>query len=118
VDAYEQLYLSLAEAPGACRLRAPSRSCRLGGGRCAYHAGVPGRVDAKRALKRAIIAVAGRPLRCELCDEVLTTAAPIVFRGRLLLVGLEREFVAVDFTTVNRLVFRHARAGACAGRRP
>jgi hypothetical protein len=75
-------------------------------------------VDAKRILKRAIIAVAGRPLRCEVCDEVLTTAAPIVFRGRLLLVGLERELVAVDFTTRNRLVFRHARAGACAGRRP
>jgi hypothetical protein len=91
---------------------------RLVGGRSAYHVGVPGRAAAKRALKRAFIAVAGRPLRCELCDEVLTTAAPIVFRGRLLLVGLEREFVAVDFTTRNRLVFRHARAGACGARRP
>jgi hypothetical protein len=49
---------------------------------------------------------------------VLTTAAPIVFRGQLLLVGLEREFVAVDFTTMNRLVFRHAQAGACRARRP
>ena len=64
---------------------------RLAGGWCAYHASVPGRAAAKRALKRAIIAVAGLPLRCELCDEVLTTAAPIVVRGQLLLVGLERS---------------------------
>jgi hypothetical protein len=91
---------------------------RLPRRRCAYHASVPGRAAAKRALKHAIIAVAGRPLRCELCDEVLTTAAPIVFRGQLLLVGLEREFVAVDFTAMNRLVFRHAQAGACRARRP
>jgi hypothetical protein len=79
---------------------------------------VPDRTDAKRILKRAIIAVAGRPLRCELCGEVLTTAAPIVIGGRLLVVGLERELVAVDFATRNRLVFRHARAGACRARRP
>jgi hypothetical protein len=91
---------------------------RLVGSRCAYHAGVLGQAAAKRALKRAIIAVAGRPLRCELCDAVLTTAAPIVFRGQLLLVGLEREFVAVDFTAMNRLVFRHAQVGACRARRP
>ena len=79
---------------------------------------MPGRADAKRALKRAIIAVVARPLRCELCDEVLTNAAPIVSRGQLLLVGLDRELVAVDFTAQNRLVFRHARAGACRARRP
>jgi hypothetical protein len=85
--------------------------------RCAYDARVLGRAGAKQAVKRAIVAVAGRPLRCELCGEVLTTAAPIVVGGRLLLVGLEREFVAVDFTTMNRLVFRHARAGDCSARR-
>jgi hypothetical protein len=41
-----------------------------------------------------------------------------VIGGRLLLVGLEQEFVAVDFTTKNRLAFRHARAGECSARRP
>ena len=74
------------------------------------------RDGAKKVIKRALLAVLGRPLRCELCDEVLATAAPFVWKGQLVLVGAEQEFVAVDFASMNRLVFRHAQAGACRAR--
>ena len=75
------------------------------------------RYGAKRVIKRVMLAVVGRRLRCELCGEVLATAAPFVWKGQLVLVGVEQEFVAVDFGAMNRIVFRHAQAGSCPARR-
>jgi hypothetical protein len=77
---------------------------------------VSARDGAKQAIKRALLAVVGRRLRCELCGEVLAKAAPFVWKGQLVLVGVEQEFVAVEFGSMNRLVFRHAQAGACRRR--
>jgi hypothetical protein len=68
--------------------------------------------------KRVILGICGRRLRCELCDEVLVTAAPIIWRGELKLIGAERMLIAVDFASMNRLTFRHAEAGACPAQRP
>jgi len=75
-------------------------------------------VELKQRVKRAILAVCGRRVRCELCHEVLVTAAPIIWKGEVRLIGAEKEVVAVDFASMNRLVFRHAEAGACAAQRP
>ena len=71
----------------------------------------------KPAVKRLALSVFGRRLRCELCDEVLVTAAPIIWKGQVKLIGAEGSFIAVDFASMNRLAFRHAEAGACAAQR-
>jgi hypothetical protein len=49
---------------------------------------------------------------------VLVTAAPIIWKGQVKLIGAEGSFIAVDFASMNRLAFRHAEAGACAAQRP
>lgn len=70
----------------------------------------------KAAVKRALGAV-GRPVRCELCGEVLFTAVPMIRRGRVKLVGAEQALVRVDFATMNELVYRHAEPAACPAQR-
>ncbi len=76
------------------------------------------RDEVKRKLKLAVVAVAGRPIRCEVCDEVMVKAIPIIWKGDVKLIGAEAGLVAVDFASMNRLVFRHVEAGACPARRP
>jgi hypothetical protein len=74
----------------------------------------------KSAVKRIVLAVFGRPVRCERCGATLFRALPFVSRGRLKLSGAEYALVRVDFDSMNRLVFEHARAGDCGpdGRSP
>jgi len=67
----------------------------------------------KSAVKRILLAVFGRPIRCERCGVTLFRAVPYVSGGRLKVSGAEHEFVAVDFDSMNHLVFRHAAAGPC-----
>jgi hypothetical protein len=67
----------------------------------------------RSAVKRVVIAVFGRPVRCERCGATLFRAVPFVSRGRLKVSGAELEFVAVDFDSMNHLAFRHAAAGVC-----
>lgn len=68
----------------------------------------------KQAVKRALIASLGRPVRCELCGEVLFRAVPIVRSGRVKLVGAEYALVRVDFASMNHLSFRHVEADRCS----
>jgi glycosyltransferase involved in cell wall biosynthesis len=55
----------------------------------------------------------GRPLRCEVCDEVLFTGIPFIWRGRLKLLGAESAWVRVDWDKMNRMTFRHAELDQC-----
>ncbi len=71
----------------------------------------------RRRLKAILLALVGRPLRCEHCGEVLCRVVPIVRGGRLKLVGAEFALVRVDFDSMNHLVFSHVEAGHCP-RRP
>ncbi|MGK2937808.1 MAG: hypothetical protein ACSLFR_08395 [Solirubrobacteraceae bacterium] len=76
------------------------------------------RDEVKRTVKLAVVAIAGRPIRCEVCGEVMVKAIPIIWKGDVKLIGAEAGLVAVDFASMNRLVFRHVEVGACAARRP
>ena len=67
----------------------------------------------QRKLTHALLRVFGRPVRCEVCGAVLFRTVPTVWRGRLKLLGAEREFVQADWDKVNRLVFRHVEADRC-----
>jgi hypothetical protein len=71
----------------------------------------------KRTAKRVLSAL-GRPVRCELCGEILFTSVPIIWKGRVKLPGAEQVLVRVDFDSMNRLVFRHLEAERCAAQRP
>lgn len=68
----------------------------------------------KQAVKRALIASLGRPVRCELCGEVLFRGLPIVRGGRVKLIGAEYALIRVDFASMNHLSFRHVEADRCA----
>ncbi len=74
---------------------------------CPYHACV------KSAVKRIVLAVFGRPVRCERCGAPLFRAIPFVSRGRVKLSGAEHALVRVDFDSMNHLVFSHVEVGDC-----
>jgi hypothetical protein len=65
-----------------------------------------------------ILAVFGRPVRCERCGAVLFRAVPLIWRGRLKLSGAEYEVVRVDFDSMNHLVFSHVEAAHACVREP
>ncbi len=67
----------------------------------------------KERIATAILTAAGRPVRCELCSRELFRGLPVVWRGRLKLLGAERAFVRVDWDKTNRLVFQHVEAERC-----
>jgi len=67
----------------------------------------------KRALKRTLLALLGRPVRCERCGGELFRAIPVIHRGALKLQGAEGALVRVDFDSMNHLVFRHVEADRC-----
>jgi hypothetical protein len=67
----------------------------------------------KRALKRLVLRVFGREVRCELCGGPLFRARPFVSSGRVKLQGAEDALVRVDFDSMNTLVFRHVEAEHC-----
>jgi hypothetical protein len=67
----------------------------------------------KSAIKRVVLTVFGRPVRCERCGATLFRAIPLVARGRLKLSGAEYALVRVDFDSMNHLVFSHVESGSC-----
>ncbi len=58
----------------------------------------------------------GRPVRCEVCGEVLFRGVPVVWRGRLKIFGAESEAVRADWDKMNRMVFRHLDVDRCIRR--
>ncbi len=67
----------------------------------------------RRKLKRLLLRVGGREVRCELCGQPLFRARPFVTGGRVKLQGAEDALVAVEFDSMNTLVFRHVEADRC-----
>ena len=67
----------------------------------------------QRTVKRLVLRVFGRQVRCEVCGAPLFTGVPIVWRGELRLIGAERADVRVDFASMTRLVFAHSVPGEC-----
>ena len=68
-----------------------------------------------RRLRSRLIRVLGRPVRCEVCGNVLFTGIPFLWRGRLKLLGAETARVRVDWDKMNRLTFRHIEIDRCNG---
>jgi hypothetical protein len=64
-------------------------------------------------LKRILLTILGRPVRCERCGATLFRALPFVSRGRVKLSGAEYALVRVDFDSMNRLVFSHVEVDRC-----
>lgn len=68
----------------------------------------------RRARATLTLAV-GRPVRCEICGEVLFRGLPFVWKGRLKLLGAETARVRADWDKMNRLSFRHVELDRCGG---
>lgn len=69
-----------------------------------------------RPLRRAraqFVRAVGRPVRCEVCGQVLFHGLPFIWRGRLKLLGAESVLVRADWDKMNRLTFRHVEQDRC-----
>jgi len=68
---------------------------------------------ARRDPVRALVRVFGRPLVCGDCGRVILRAIPVVWRGRVRLVGAREHNVRVMFATKEHLEFRHVELDRC-----
>jgi len=59
------------------------------------------------------MASVGRPVQCEVCGDVLFRGFPLIWRGRLKLLGAESALVRVDWDKMNRMTFRHVEMDRC-----
>lgn len=66
-----------------------------------------------RELRTLLVGRLGRPVRCERCGETLFHGLPVLWRGRVKLLGAESALVRVDWDAMNRLVFRHVELDHC-----
>jgi hypothetical protein len=66
----------------------------------------------RQELKTRLLARA-RPIRCEVCGEVLFRGLPVPWRGGVKLFGAEYALVRVDWSSMNELVFRHVETDQC-----
>ncbi len=69
-----------------------------------------------RQVRTNITQTIGRPVRCELCGQVLFRGIPFIWRGRLKLLGAESASVRVDWDKMNRMTFRHVEIDRCRPR--
>jgi hypothetical protein len=63
--------------------------------------------------RRALLAALGRRLRCAECGRELFVGLPVVWRGRVKLIGARESTVRVAFSTKDTLELRHAELDAC-----
>jgi len=66
-----------------------------------------------REARTKLIKRVGRPLRCEVCGQVLFRGLPFIWRGRLKLLGAEGARVRADWDKKNRMTFRHVERDRC-----
>ncbi len=64
-------------------------------------------------LKWSALTGAGRSIHCEICGRELFKGIPVVWRGRLRLLGSAAGFVRVDWDGKNTLAFRHVEQEVC-----
>ena len=69
-----------------------------------------------RRIRTRILARTGRPVRCEVCGEVLFRGYAMIWRGRLKLLGSESSLIRADWDKMNRLTFRHVESDRCGQR--
>ena len=66
-----------------------------------------------RRLRTEAVEKTGRPVRCEVCGGVLFRGFAFIWRGRLKILGAERELVRADWDKMNRMTFRHVERDHC-----
>ncbi len=66
-----------------------------------------------RAIRTRVVRRAGRPIRCEVCGEVLFRGCAFIWGGRLTVLGAENALVRADWDKMNRLTFRHVESNHC-----
>jgi hypothetical protein len=66
-----------------------------------------------RGAERAFVRAFGRTLTCSECGRPLFRTVPIVWRGRVWLVGAYDNLVRVSFDSSETMEFRHARLDEC-----
>lgn len=64
-------------------------------------------------VKRALVRVIGRRVVCADCGRLLFVGLPIVWRGRVRILGADDELVRVSFVTQDTLQFRHVQLYDC-----
>ena len=68
---------------------------------------------ARRDPVRALVRVFGRPIECAECGRPIMRAIPLVWRGRVRLVGAREHNVRVAFSSKEDLEFRHVELDRC-----
>lgn len=63
--------------------------------------------------RAAVLAAFGRRVRCAACGRELFVALPVVWRGRVKLIGARESTVRVAFSAKDTLELRHAELDAC-----
>lgn len=66
-----------------------------------------------RGAEGAFVRAFGRDLVCTECGRTLFRAVPLVWRGRVWLVGAYDNLVRVSFDSSETMEFRHARLDEC-----
>jgi hypothetical protein len=61
----------------------------------------------------ALLGLLGRPIRCAECGRPMFRAVPLIWRGRVWLLGAAEHQVRVSFQTRNSLQFRHMWLDEC-----
>jgi hypothetical protein len=64
-------------------------------------------------VRRVVLAVVGRPIRCASCGRQLFVALPFTWRGKLRVIGAKGHNVRVSFDREDSLQFSHLELDAC-----
>ncbi|HKN67166.1 MAG TPA: hypothetical protein VJW73_12880 [Gemmatimonadaceae bacterium] len=77
-------------------------------------AGLPADPLLPRGVERIVLRLLGRPVVCAACGRQLFKGLPLVWRGKVWLIGAYNETVHVSFVSSERMEFRHAHVDGCA----
>ena len=66
-----------------------------------------------RWAERLLLLLFGRRLRCAACGRELFVALPIVWRGRVWLIGAYDHLVRIRFSSSETIELRHAQLDEC-----
>jgi hypothetical protein len=65
-------------------------------------------------LRQAVLFLFGSSIDCHVCGRSLGLVLPVMWRGRIKLVGSAAQWIAVDWHEVHTLRFRHVEMDSCA----
>ena len=75
--------------------------------------GENGREGSHALVRRLLLRVLGRPVVCGECGQPIFTGFAYIVRGRVRVVGADKQLVRVAFADQNTLRFTHGELDAC-----